>query len=123
MQIFETASRHMDWLALRQSVTASNIANADTPGYRSRDIMAFEQVLEQAPLDLETTSDGHLAIGPGQLQDTATLRSEGWDRSYSGNDVTLEQELIKAGETSRMMGLDSALARSFHRMLMSSLKV
>jgi len=30
--------RYLDLLAARQRVTASNIANADTPGYRAREI-------------------------------------------------------------------------------------
>jgi flagellar basal-body rod protein FlgB len=30
--------RYMDLLATRQRVVASNIANADTPGYRTRDV-------------------------------------------------------------------------------------
>jgi flagellar basal-body rod protein FlgB len=30
--------RYMDRLSLRQSLTASNIANADTPGYKTKDV-------------------------------------------------------------------------------------
>src|SRR5262245_38597367 len=30
--------RYMDLLTVRQQLTASNIANADTPGYKTRDI-------------------------------------------------------------------------------------
>ena len=31
-------ARYMDLLSVRQKVTGTNIANADTPGYRTRDI-------------------------------------------------------------------------------------
>jgi flagellar basal-body rod protein FlgB len=30
--------RYMDRLSLRQGLTASNIANADTPGYKTKDV-------------------------------------------------------------------------------------
>ncbi|HOK47360.1 MAG TPA: flagellar basal body protein, partial [Bryobacteraceae bacterium] len=30
--------RYMDLLSVRQKLVASNIANADTPGYKTRDI-------------------------------------------------------------------------------------
>jgi flagellar basal-body rod protein FlgB len=30
--------RYMDRLSLRQNLTATNIANADTPGYKTRDV-------------------------------------------------------------------------------------
>src|SRR5690348_16845658 len=33
-----TLERYMDLLSARQKLVASNIANADTPGYRTRDI-------------------------------------------------------------------------------------
>lgn len=42
---FEIASQHANWLSERQKVVSENIANASTPGYRSKDISAFETVL------------------------------------------------------------------------------
>ena len=123
MQIFDVASRHMQWLALRQEVTASNIANANTPGYRSREVTGFEDAMAASPLSLAATNAAHLQSAPEELQNSVLTNGGGWDRSYSGNDVTLENELIKAGATSRMMSLDSGLTRTFHRMIMSSLKV
>ena len=40
----------------------------------------------------------------------------------SGNSVSLEQELIKAGEVNRDYALNTSIVRSFHRMLMASVK-
>lgn len=123
MSLFDVASRHMEWLALRQSVTAANIANADTPGYRARDLGAFEEVLEKSSLALSRTSPFHFGYDSSIDTGTRLVRYEAWDRSLSGNDVALEAELMKAGETSRMMALDSGLTRIFHRMILTSLKV
>ena len=123
MQIFDVASRHMEWLALRQQVTASNIANANTPGYRSRDIQSFDAVMAQTTAGLARTSPSHLAIEAVGTDGAQAIRDGGWDKSYSSNDVTLEAELVKAGETSRMMSLDAGLTRTFHRMILSSLKI
>ena len=36
--IADRIERYMDLLAVRQRLTASNIANADTPGYKTKDI-------------------------------------------------------------------------------------
>lgn len=55
--------------------------------------------------------------------EAAASPGKSWDQSHSGNTVSLESELMTAGQTSRMMSLDTGIARSFHRMLMSSLKV
>ncbi len=37
-RIASSLERYMDLLSARQKLVASNIANADTPGYRTRDI-------------------------------------------------------------------------------------
>lgn len=121
--LFELASQHMNWLAERQSVTAANIANADTPGYRSRDIADFGSVMDKTGLDLSVTSRGHMALGRQALLEAATVPGSSWDQAHSGNNVTIERELMTAGQNNRMMNLDTGIARSFHRMLMSSLKV
>ncbi|MCB1378759.1 MAG: flagellar basal body rod protein FlgB [Alphaproteobacteria bacterium] len=113
----------MDWLALRQSVVASNVANANTPGYRAKEVRPFEDTMEMTSLDLVRTSQLHMAPVQGGSTDFRLRAAEGWDRSLSNNDVTIEAELIKAGESSRMMALDTGLTRMFHRMVLSSLKV
>lgn len=123
MYLFDVASRHMTWLAERQSVTASNIANADTPGYRARDLEPFSVVLDAAPLQLATTSPGHLQLTGGATGITGQQPGESWDQAHSGNNVSIEHELMTASSNSRMMSLDISLARSFHRMLLTSVKV
>lgn len=123
MLLFETASRHMQWLSQRQAVTAENIANADTPAYRGKDIAPFEDALRQTELTLAMTSPRHMAPDAASPAAYAVRAQRPWDRALSGNDVALEQELLKAGETSRMMAFDTGVVRSFHRMILSSLKV
>lgn len=123
MQIFDVASRHMDWLAIRQRVSASNIANANTPGYRAQSVASFETFMPEDMSGLTLTSPAHLQAASAGSSSPRITREPGWDIAPSQNDVTLEQELGTAGETSRMMSLDANLTRSFHRMLLSSLKV
>jgi flagellar basal-body rod protein FlgB len=121
--LFELASRHMNWVAERQAVTATNIANADTPGYRTRDTAAFSDELHAAGFHLAATSPGHQSFEPGAGSTPARDTGDTWDTSHSGNTVSIEQELMKAGANSRMMSLDAGLSRSFHRMILASLKV
>lgn len=112
----------MAWLSQRQAVLAQNVANSDTPGYRTRDVADFETVMSRTTLGLTATSPGHLTHAPTLETETVLRGGEAWDRSLSGNDVAIEAELMKAGETSRMMALDTGLLRMFHRMLLTSLK-
>jgi flagellar basal-body rod protein FlgB len=121
--LFDVASRHIAWLSERQSTTASNIANADTPGYHSRDIEPFSSVLETSAPALTVTSPMHMQPAGGLPDAIGQRAGASWDSAHSGNNVSIEQELMNAGSNSRMMNLDISLTRSFHRMLLSSLKV
>jgi flagellar basal-body rod protein FlgB len=47
IQLFELASKQSHWLTVRQSVVAGNIANANTPGYATREVAAFEAVIDR----------------------------------------------------------------------------
>ena len=43
--LFDLAEKRLTWTAQRQSVLATNIANANTPGFQARDIQSFANVL------------------------------------------------------------------------------
>lgn len=120
--LFDLASRQAGWLAARQAAVAGNIANADTPGFRPQDVEPFVEVLDNARLAMAATSSGHL--GPGATAPGAASLTEGdsWAVKVSGNAVTLEAELLKAGEVGRSYSLNTAIVKAFHRMLMTTVK-
>lgn len=122
VQLFDVASRHMMWLAERQMVTAANIANADTPGYRAREVNPFSSFLEGPAMQLAATSPMHLSIPTDEVRAAGTRAGSGWNASHSGNNVSIEKEMMTASSTNRMMNIDVSLMRSFHRMLLSSVK-
>lgn len=123
MFLFELASRHMTWLAQRQSVIAGNVANADTPGYRAQDVQPFESVLNSTAPSLTVTQPGHFAFTQSVTEPSDLQPGKTWGTSHSGNSVSLESELMKAGESARLMSVDTNIARSFQRMLLTSVKV
>ena len=96
--------------AYRQQIIASNIANADTPGYKAVDI-DFQEALRNAqaaanvpPVSLTTTSMGHL---PGQSTGTPPpiplkyhVPSQG---SVDGNTVEMDVERAKFAENTLML--------------------
>jgi flagellar basal-body rod protein FlgB len=112
----------MNWVALRQAVTAENVANADTPGYRAKEASAFEATVERAGLQLATTGPGHMTAPDAGRIEFATETIRAGDESLSGNNVSLETEMLKASQNTRMMSIDTAVTRSFHRMMLAGLK-
>ena len=123
MQLFNIVSRHNTWLAVRQTAVAGNIANANTPGYKALDVEPFEKVLESTRLSMQTTQAGHMTDGAAKAAAVDARKSEPWETSHSGNSVSLEQELISAGEVNRAYRLNTGIAKAFHRMLLASAKV
>lgn len=121
--LFDIASRHMTWLSQRQMVTAANIANANTPGFGAREINPFESYLEGPSFDLARTSPLHLAPPESATGGAGTRQGSGWGSTHSGNTVSIEKELMTASSTNRMMNIDASVTRSFHRMILSSVKV
>lgn len=87
--------RYMTLLSDRQKLVASNIANADTPGYRTQDInfrSEFENAVQgQAPSRVEP--DG-LPVKP------------------DGNNVNLDREARLLAENAMRFSIASSFARS-----------
>jgi len=54
---------------------------------------------------------------------TGVRNEEPWEVTHTGNSVSLEQELIKAGDVNRAYRLNTSVAKAFHRMILASAKV
>jgi len=118
VNLFDLASQQARWLSVRQTAVSSNIANANTPGYGAVDVEPFEAVLNQTRVAMRATHPRHLAVGA--TADALAVRqvNESTPIMPSGNSVVLETELMKAGEVRRTFELNTAIVKSFHRMLM-----
>lgn len=120
--LFGLTSRRAEWLSQRQAVVAENVANASTPGYKAKDVSAFSEVLDRTELQMSGSSPLHLVASAGRPYGIEEGSQKSWDVTHSGNSVTLEQEMLKAGEISRDYTLDTSIAKAFHRMYLSTLK-
>jgi flagellar basal-body rod protein FlgB len=82
----------------RQTVVSENIAHADTPGYRARDIADFSETLETPGLAARTTRPGHMPFGTEaggfEAREIAPLGAE----TPNGNSVSLEDQMMRAAE-------------------------
>ena len=121
IHLFSLASQHNSWLATRQTLTAGNIANVNTPRYRAVDIEPFDAVLDATRIGMAVTEPGHMA--PDQAKEAASTEVGGedsWEVFHSGSNVSIEQELMKAGQIRREYSMNTNIITAFHRMLQSS---
>ncbi|RIX44656.1 MAG: flagellar basal body rod protein FlgB [Rhodocyclales bacterium GT-UBC] len=91
--------------AYRQQVLASNIANADTPGYKAMDIDITEAAdgERSPPLQLNASSAGHLKGNPYWQSPPASLKYHvPTQTAADGNTVEMDVERQKFAENSLM---------------------
>ena len=122
LTLFGLASRHAQWATTRQAAIAGNIANANTPGYKAVDTEPFSALLDKSGASIARTSSRHLDVSGASASATKTTAGGGWETSSNGNTVSLEQEMLKADEVQRAFSLNNAIVRSFHRMILTSVK-
>ncbi|AMA56341.1 MULTISPECIES: flagellar basal body rod protein FlgB [unclassified Bradyrhizobium] len=122
LYLFELASSQARYLELRQSTIATNVANANTPGFKARDVEPFNKVLDGMPVRLAMTSPSHMQLSAAETDTRKIDKKDSWEVVHSGNSVSLEQEMIKGSDVSRDYSMNSAIVRSFHRMVLSSAK-
>ncbi len=92
--------RALQFRAQRNEVLASNIANADTPNYKARDL-DFGQALKgarQQSINLQTTSDLHKQAWGMTKQDAQTMYRVPTQPSLDGNTVSTDVEQAQFAE-------------------------
>ena len=77
IHLFNVVSRSNQWLSVRQATIASNVANANTPGYKALDVEPFEKVLETTRLTMQATQPGHMTDAGARASSGAWTRSAG----------------------------------------------
>jgi flagellar basal-body rod protein FlgB len=122
IHLFELASRQAEWLSVRQAAISGNVANANTPGFKARDVEPFKDVLEQTQLTMAATNPKHLEIDASGISATALRQDAVTEQNHSKNTVSLEEEMVKSGEINRQFSLNTSIVKAFHRMMLSAVK-
>jgi flagellar basal-body rod protein FlgB len=109
LKFHQTALNLRAW---RQELLASNIANADTPNYKARDV-DFKSALEGAlgkqglgragALELSRTATGHLSAAGGNRFGAATMYRKEMQSSVDGNTVSMDVERAAFAENAIQM--------------------
>lgn len=105
LKLFGALQGKMSWLEERQKLLAENVANANTPGYRARDVkgIRFADALSRtqagaaAAAKVAVTHPGHLKP-PSERRGGAVYEVRSLDTTQNGNAVTLEQEMVKLAD-------------------------
>lgn len=97
--------RYMDLLSVRQKLVASNIANAGTPGYKTRDIdfqFEFQSAISDPKVDV--------------------IEAPGLKAGNDGNNVSLDRENRLLSENAIRFNIASNLWKSEYRAVKSAIQ-
>ena len=102
LPLFSMLTKRASWLDKRQAVLAQNIANANTPGYVPRDLVAqdFRKLLNAAApqVTLATTNPLHQVSARAQSP-WPDEKAKAVETAPDGNAVVIEEQLFKVSET------------------------
>lgn len=98
--LFTALTEKMKWHQARQGLLAENVANAETPGYRGRDLKAFGfeehmRDLSTARIETAVTNPVHFAITGTDADGFGARQLNSFEVTPEGNGVTLEDEMMK----------------------------
>lgn len=121
--LFAALRTKLQWHQTRQTMLAQNVANADTPEYRARDLAPVDFSSRLARSEPVSTAMTHRAHIVGASTTTAgkfrAERSGGFEVTPEGNEVVLEEQMMKV--TSNQM--DYQLASTLYNRSLGLLKI
>ena len=113
----EELSKMASYYLERTKVIQSNIANADTPGFKAKDLV-FEKVLDEQ-LALKKTSSKHIDPYKDKKTEFKLVESESYE-GYDKNRVNIQKELAKMAESSIMYkSLVESMKKEFAKLKLS----
>ncbi len=118
--LFGMLKTKMAWHQERQRLLAENVANADTPKFRPRDLAQpqFDKRAPMAGVELSRTSSGHINMSASSASAFQAARLGGYDLRPSGNAVNLEDEMMKVASNQ----MDYQAATTLYSRSLSMLK-
>ena len=122
----ETITGWLHGLSSRQEAISNNIANIDTPGYSTKDVSfhaTMQELMADEPIPLRVTRPEHIALGELRFapQEPEVFEVQNLPVHADGNNVDLDREMLKLGETSFGYSMMAQLLRGKFRTLSSSI--
>ncbi len=144
--VFGMMRKRMTWLTDRQVVLSQNMANADTPSYKTQDLREqdFKRVLDRfgvggkggatglatartgapagQPVKMQATNPGHITPRMPESRTKVAGAKLGAEKSPSGNDVSVEDQTSRITDTQMDYQMTTNLYRKHLGMLKSVLR-
>lgn len=118
LSLVRMASSMARHASARHRVISENVANADTPGYRARDVRGFSETVNEA-FTARATREGH--VGEAVFHRAAfrpeVILDDSVQASPNDNSVSIEAEMVKAVEAQGQHALAVTVYRKAHDLM------
>lgn len=119
--LFRMAQDKLGYLGQRHKVLSQNIANADTPNFRPRDLkpVDFGEQLRRTTgnLQMASTQQGHLPPARKSEPHREVINRSPFEDTLSKNGVVLEEQLMKVADTQAEYEATTTLYRKYIDMM------
>jgi len=114
-------SSKMTYLGQKQAVLAENVANADTPSYKAKELtpFTFADAMQSTQAGMAVTDPRHIVPASMAGVNARTKRTESLETLPSGNSVDLEQQMMEVSKTT----LDYQASASIYQKFMTMMKI
>jgi flagellar basal-body rod protein FlgB len=123
-QTIQGIGAYMTRLSQRLEVINSNVANIDTPDYKTKDISfhaTMQELLTDNSLELRKTSPEHIEGWIAMPMQAQPFEEQGLIERVDRNNVSLDNEMQKLSKTSFGYALISQFLKSKFRTLANSI--
>ena len=123
--IFGMLNEKMNWLSQRQRVLAQNVANADTPTYRAKDLrpLDFRQELARGVprISMAYSNSRHIVSSDQNYQFRVERAKRAYETAPMKNNVVLEEQMMKLTTTQSDYQMATSVYRKFTQLYKQSL--
>ncbi len=125
LKLFQMALTKMNWASQRQKLLSQNVVNANTPEYRPTNLKEIDfrrELRKTTPVRVAMTNPAHMK---GTVPDREDYRERRVPRNFEvspdGNQVILEEQMQKVGDTRGDYNIAVTLMQSHMKMLKTAL--
>jgi flagellar basal-body rod protein FlgB len=111
--IMAALKQRLNWLNQNQTVISENISQADTPGYRAKQLekQEFAGLVDElsggrsSSVKLKSSDARHLDMSGGNVGSSRIAEIKGREESPNGNSVVLEEEMMTLANNQMEYGM------------------
>ena len=119
VNILKLASAMARHAAARHELLAQNVANADTPNYKAKDLEPFSEAFSR--LSTQLYENNALSSGSKEAPWRTRLIETSGASSPNGNSVSIEDQMMRAAEAQQRFDAAATIYKKMTQILRASL--